>query len=42
MPLSCAAVATADLERVRSFLEAHVETSLFLLSNLAIFGPRLG
>jgi len=31
-----------DLERVRGFLEAHVETSLFLLSNLAIFGPRLG
>ena len=34
-------VETDDLERVRSFLEAHVETSLFLLSNLAIFGPRL-
>lgn len=34
-------VETADLERVRSFLEAHVETSLFLLSNLAIFGTRL-
>jgi predicted GNAT family acetyltransferase len=34
-------VETVDLERVRSFLEAHVETSLFLLSNLAIFGPRL-
>jgi predicted GNAT family acetyltransferase len=34
-------VETADLERVRRFLEAHVETSLFLLSNLAIFGPRL-
>jgi len=34
-------VATEDLERVRAFLEAHVETSLFLLSNLAIFGPRL-
>jgi RimJ/RimL family protein N-acetyltransferase len=31
-----------DLERVRRFLEAHVETSLFLLSNLALFGPRLG
>ena len=35
-------VGTADLERVRGFLEAHVETSLFLLSNLALFGPRLG
>jgi predicted GNAT family acetyltransferase len=35
-------VATEDLERVRGFLEAHVDTSLFLLSNLAIFGPRLG
>ncbi len=34
-------VATEDLERVRGFLEAHVESSLFLLSNLAIFGPRL-
>ena len=31
-----------DLERVRGFLEAHIETSLFLLSNLAIFGPHLG
>jgi RimJ/RimL family protein N-acetyltransferase len=35
-------VATEDLERVRCFLEAYVESSLFLLSNLAIFGPRLG
>ena len=35
-------VAENDLERVRGFLEAHVETSLFLLSNLAILGPRLG
>jgi RimJ/RimL family protein N-acetyltransferase len=34
-------VETSDLERVRGFLEAHVDTSLFLLSNLAIFGPRL-
>lgn len=34
-------VETDDLERVRGFLEAHVDTSLFLLSNLAIFGPRL-
>ena len=34
-------VATEDLERVRAFLEAHVDTSMFLLSNLAIFGPRL-
>src|ERR1700739_2037455 len=32
---------TNDLERVRSFLEAPLDTSLFLLSNLAIFGPRL-
>jgi predicted GNAT family acetyltransferase len=31
-----------DLERVRGFLEAHIETSLFLLSNLAIYGPHLG
>jgi predicted GNAT family acetyltransferase len=35
-------VDTGDLERVRSFLERHIETSMFLLSNLAIFGPRLG
>ncbi len=35
-------VGPEDLERVRSFLEARVETSLFLLSNLALFGPRLG
>jgi RimJ/RimL family protein N-acetyltransferase len=34
-------VETHDLERVRGFLEAHADTSLFLLSNLAIFGPRL-
>src|SRR5437763_1196693 len=32
-------VATDDLERVRGFLEAHLDTSLFLLSNLAVFGP---
>lgn len=35
-------VGTEDLGRVRGFLEAHVETSLFLLSNLALFGPRMG
>jgi RimJ/RimL family protein N-acetyltransferase len=35
-------VESDDLERVRGFLEAHVDTSLFLLSNLAIFGPRSG
>jgi predicted GNAT family acetyltransferase len=34
-------VETNDLERVRGFLEAHADTSLFLLSNLAMFGPRL-
>ena len=27
---------------MRGFLEAHIETSLFLLSNLAIYGPHLG
>jgi RimJ/RimL family protein N-acetyltransferase len=36
------AVADLDLERVRAFLERHVETSLFLLSNLAVLGARLG
>jgi len=35
-------VTDADLERVRAFLEAHMDTSLFLLSNLALLGPRLG
>ncbi len=35
------AVGMEDLERVRGFLEAHIETSLFLLSNLASFGPKL-
>jgi RimJ/RimL family protein N-acetyltransferase len=35
-------VTQSDLERVRAFLEAHVDTSLFLLSNLAVLGPRLG
>lgn len=36
------AVADADLDAVRSFLEAHVDTSLFLLGNLVCLGPRLG
>jgi ribosomal protein S18 acetylase RimI-like enzyme len=36
------AVTDSDLERVRAFLEAHLDSSLFLLSNLAGFGPRLG
>jgi len=31
-----------DLERVRAFLERHLDTSLFLLSTLAALGPRLG
>jgi hypothetical protein len=34
-------VTDSDLERVRAFLESHVDTSLFLLSNLAALGPRL-
>ena len=35
-------VTDADLERVRAFLERHVDTSLFLLSTLTALGPRLG
>lgn len=35
-------VTDADLARVRLFLEEHLESSLFLLSNLAVLGPRLG
>jgi predicted GNAT family acetyltransferase len=35
-------VTDADLEPVRGFLEAHLDSSLFLLSNLAVFGPRSG
>jgi len=35
-------VTDSDLERVRAYLEAHVDSSLFLLSNLALLGPRLG
>jgi uncharacterized protein len=35
-------VTDSDLERVRAFLEAHLDSSLFLLSNLALFGPRRG
>lgn len=31
-----------DVGRAREFLERHVETSLFLLANLAAHGPRLG
>jgi predicted GNAT family acetyltransferase len=33
-------VTDSHLERVRLFLEGHLDTSLFLLSNLAVFGPR--
>ncbi|MEW6229690.1 MAG: GNAT family N-acetyltransferase, partial [Bacillota bacterium] len=32
----------AGLPAARAFLEAHAESSLFLLSNLAQFGPSLG
>lgn len=35
-------VTDSDLERVRGFLETHLDSSLFLLSNLAVFGPRGG
>ncbi len=35
-------VTDADLESVRAFLEAHLDSSLFLLSNLAMFGPCAG
>jgi ribosomal protein S18 acetylase RimI-like enzyme len=35
-------VTDTDLERVRAFLESHVDMSLFLLSTLASLGPRLG
>ncbi len=35
-------VTDSDLERVRAYLEAHMDSSLFLLSNLATLGPRLG
>ena len=35
-------VTDSDLERVRDFLESHVDTSLFLLSTLVSLGPRLG
>jgi ribosomal protein S18 acetylase RimI-like enzyme len=35
-------VTDADLDRVRAFLEGHVDTSLYLLSTLGALGPRLG
>jgi len=35
-------VCQSDLERVRAFLEAHLDSSLFLLSNLAAYGPAVG
>ena len=35
-------VTESDLEPVRAFLEAHLDSSLFLLSNLAMFGPHAG
>lgn len=31
-----------NLDYARAFLAAHVETSLFLLGNLALHGPRIG
>ncbi len=36
------AVDEADLPAVRAFLEQHADTSMFLLGNLAMNGPRLG
>jgi predicted GNAT family acetyltransferase len=35
-------VSESNLDKTRAFLETHAETSLFLLSNLAEFGPRTG
>jgi len=35
-------VTDSDLQRVRRFLESHVDASLFLLSTLTALGPRLG
>ena len=35
-------VTDADLQGVRAFLEKHRDASLFLLSNLAVNGPRAG
>jgi predicted GNAT family acetyltransferase len=35
-------VTDGDLEPVRTFLEGHVDTSLFLLSTLSALGPRRG
>ncbi len=35
-------VTDSDLQPVRAFLEAHLDSSLFLLSNLALFGPVAG
>ena len=34
-------VTDADIAAVTSFLETHLETSLFLLNNLGTYGPRL-
>ena len=34
-------VTDADMAAVTSFLESHLETSLFLLNNLRTYGPRL-
>jgi predicted GNAT family acetyltransferase len=36
------ALTDADLAAARAFLEAHADTSLFLLGNLATLGPKLG
>jgi predicted GNAT family acetyltransferase len=36
------AVDDADLPRVCAFLEQHANTSMFMLSNLALNGPRVG
>lgn len=42
LPTRVIEVTDAELPRVRAFLEARLETSLFLLNNLRAFGPRGG
>jgi hypothetical protein len=40
--IEVAEVDDRSLPAAKAFLEQHVETSLFLLSNIRAFGPRLG
>ena len=41
-PVRCRAVDETNLPLVRAFLEQHADTSMFMLNNLTVHGPRIG